>query len=378
MKKTFFLKTVAMMAFIVLGSCRGNDDVEKPINQINNNEKNPNFITTWAVVGGNSTSSNFFIPIKEELKEKYNYNIKWSKIGDPTIKGERFNIKDTITINVPSGGKYKVEISGAFPVMHQTYFEDFNNANIKLLSIENWGDIEWVDMTSAFRYSEALINAKDSPNFSKGAILDYMFAESSIDVDISHWDVSNVVSMESMFGYAKFFNQPLNSWDVSNVTNMNNMFSEAKSFNQPLNSWDVSNVTDMNNMFYYARSFNQPLDSWNVSNVTDMSYMFSNAESFNQPLNSWDVSNVTYMNYMFYYARSFNQPLNSWDVSNVTDMNNMFSNARSFNQPLNSWDVSNVTYMNYMFSNAESFEQDNISSWKLSDEQKDRIGIVWK
>jgi|GEM_PF-5251249 len=255
-----------MLAFIVLGSCIGSDDIEKPINQINNNEKNPNFITTWAVAGTKSGNYKIFIPIKEKLKEKYNYNIKWSNIGDSSIKGEKFNIKDTITINVTSGGKYRVEISGAFPVMNQNYFESYNDRNIKLLSVENWGDIEWIYMTEAFRGTEVVINAKDSPNFSKGAILDYMFEGSSIDVDISHWDVSNVVSMSGMFQSAKFFNQSIDSWNVSSVTNMSCMFCGAKSFNQPLNSWDISKVTDMSGMFFDANSFEQDnISSWKLS-----------------------------------------------------------------------------------------------------------------
>ena len=37
-------------------------------------------------------------------------------------------------------------------------------------------------------------------------------------------DVSKVTDMESMFGNATSFNQPLNKWNVSNVTNMSSLF----------------------------------------------------------------------------------------------------------------------------------------------------------
>ena len=92
----------------------------------------------------------------------------------------------------------------------------------------------------------------------------------------------------------------ISHWDVSNVTDMSSLFENAgtkrtTSFNQPLNNWNVSNVKDMFCMFQEAKSFNQPLNKWNMSNVRDMRWMFSKATSFNQSLNNWNVSNVTYI-----------------------------------------------------------------------------------
>ena len=53
-----------------------------------------------------------------------------------------------------------------------------------------------------------------------------------------------------------------------------------------ISHWDVSNVTDMSSLFQNATSFNQPLNNWNVSNVKNMGFMFGVAESFNQPLHA--------------------------------------------------------------------------------------------
>ena len=39
-------------------------------------------------------------------------------------------------------------------------------------------------------------------------------------------------------------NQDISSWDVSNVTTMSHLFNGQKSFNEPLENWDVSKVTD--------------------------------------------------------------------------------------------------------------------------------------
>ena len=89
---------------------------------------------------------------------------------------------------------------------------------------------------------------------------------------------------------------------MSKVTNMSEMFNGASSFNQPLNNWNVSNVKTMNRMFGKS-SFNQPLNNWNVSKVKDMEEMFEDAKSFNQPLNKWNVSNVQ----RICFCRSFNR-----------------------------------------------------------------------
>ena len=116
----------------------------------------------------------------------------------------------------------------------------------------------------------------------------------SFNDNISGWDVSNVTTMEEMFGWGDLvaFNQDLSFWDVSSVRYMNEMFDSASSFNSNISTWDVGNVIGMRDMFYGASSFNQDISNWDTSNVFDMGYMFSFAVSFNQDLSSWSVDNV--------------------------------------------------------------------------------------
>ena len=286
------------------------------------------FITTWEVP---ANSLNINVPVV--YSNSNNYSIDF---GDGTIET---NLSTPVNHTYASAGTYTVSISGNIGAIA---FAGVNYQNlIKLKTIEQWGDIEWTSMVSAFNgCSNLVINAQDTPN------------------------LSNVSSISNMFAGALSINQPINDWDVSNVTDMSNLFYGASSFNQPLDNWDVSNVTDMSYMFSGAISFNQPIGNWDVSNVTDIQLMFDQASSFNQPLNNWDVSNVTNMTNLFLLASSFNQPLNNWDVSSVTNMEGVFNEAVAFNQPLDNWDISNVTNVQSMFHHAASFNQD-LSAWNF-------------
>jgi len=327
---------------------------------------------------GTSEDNQFTIPT---TGTGYNYNIETS---EQTLT----NQTGSVTLEWTTPGTHYVRITGDFPRIH------FNNTadKAKLLEVSNWGNIAWASFFNSFSgCSNFNITAPDVPNLAGVLSMQQAFAVcSSLNADISNWDVSNVTSMQGLFSGCSIFNQPLDDWNVSSVTTMSTMFNGASAFNQSLNSWNVSSVTSMANMFNGASAFNQSLNSWNVSSVTTMSGMFNNASAFNQPLNSWNVSSVTtmsgmfngasafnqdidnwnvssvtIMSTMFSNASSFNQPLNSWNVSSVTTMANMFSSASSFNQPLNSWNVSSVTTMANMFSNASSFNQ-NISDWTVS------------
>ena len=357
------------------------------------------FITIWKTDGANQTIA---IPLVGS-----DMTIHWGDSASST------GISGTATHIYINPGTYVVSVYGGLEAISLDGHSDAS----RLVSIEQWGDISWTTMRSAFEGATNVVYAAaDTPNLSGVTDMSEMFRDAaSFNGNISSWNVSAVTNMFGMFYEADSFNQPLNGWDVSSVTNMDAMFWGADSFNQPLNSWNVSSVTNMPHMFFgatsfngdisswdvsavtnmsrmffntpsfnqdisswnvssvtnmfsmfqHAASFNQPLDSWNVSSVTNMVWMFAGATAFNQPLDSWNVSSVTYMSVMFASATAFNQPLNTWDVSSVTNMLGMFTHADSFNQNISSWDVSSVTNMNHMFYNASSFNGD-ISSWDVS------------
>jgi surface protein/predicted outer membrane repeat protein len=320
-----------------------------------------NFITTWKTDNpGASDNNQITIPT---TGSGYNYDVYWENLNNSSQNGSVNDNNGNLTITFPTSGTYRIEISGEFP---QIFFAD-DIDNEKILTIEQWGDIQWRSMNRAFEGALNLTyNATDAPNLSSVSAINRMFVNAkSFNGDLSNWDVSKVTDMNRMFYGATSFNQDLNSWNVGQVGSMSEMFREATSFNGDISSWNVSRVIDMEFMFVDASNFNQPLNDWDVSNLTTMERMFQGASSFNKDLNNWDVSNVTNMERMFEFAGNFNGEISDWNVSSVNNMSFMFRDARKFNKDLNNWDVSKVTNMVGMFSDARNFNG-NVEGWDVS------------
>jgi surface protein len=231
---------------------------------------------------GTSEDNQFIIPT---FGSGYDYQVETS---EQLLSNQTGNV----TLEWGSAGTYEVRIRGTFP---RIFFNGLGD-RLKLLEVQNWGDIEWSSMGSAFQGCSNLeLTATDVPDLSNVTNMDSMFANaSSFNGDLSDWDVSNVTNMDFMFVNASSFNGDLSDWDVSNVTNMIGMFVNASSFNGDISDWDVSNVTNMIGMFQTASSFNQDISDWDVSNVTNMDSMFADASSFNQDLSGWCVGQIMF------------------------------------------------------------------------------------
>ncbi|WKV12686.1 BspA family leucine-rich repeat surface protein [Marivirga harenae] len=331
------------------------------------------FITTWQ-----TTDNEITIPTPTFGADPYAYSISWVNLTTPGLgDGSDSGITGDYTIGqLNNNDIYEVSISGDFP---RIYFLNFNHPDerVKILSIEQWGDQEWTNMSNAFYNCVNLVsNASDSPILINATNLNSMFSgATSFTGDLSNWDVSTIEDMSDMFQGASSFNSNLNDWDVSNVTDMNSMFTGASSFNSDLSNWDVGNVNAMFSMFRDATSFNQSLNSWQVNSVNSMSSMFDGASSFNGDISNWSVNNVTSMSRMFKDATSFNGDLSDWNIGNVMYIDEMFANATSFSGDLSDWDVRNVLEMRLMFHGATAFNSD-ISEWNIAKVQQ-MGGMFW-
>ena len=129
------------------------------------------------------------------------------------------------------------------------------------------------------------------------------------NLDLSHFDTSNVAHMEGVFiGCSSLPSLDLSHFDTSNVCNMGGMFSGCSL----LTSLDVSH--------------------FDTSNVTEMSFMFSGCSSLpSLDLSHFDTSSVTWMSWMFGTCSALKTIYigEKWNVLNVTEGENMFEGCTS-------------------------------------------------
>ena len=320
------------------------------------------FVTIWKPSNPSSTIPNYTLSSNTQIYFPgigTNYTINWEEVGYTSHNGIISNITTSEgnpkLINFgtsynpnPANATYKVTVTG-------TGFNQFKSGNeidtyngkyygdvLKLISIEQWGEINWSSMNCAFIDCKNMdMKATDSPLLNNCTDLFSIF--------------SGCVNLVG--------NSSFNSWNTSTITNLGWAFYHCN-LNQDLNNWNTSNVTNMNHMFCMTNNFNGNISTWDTSKVTNMAFMFNGATAFNQPIGNWNTSQVTEIGFMFSYASVFNQPIGNWNTSKVTDFTAMFSNSH-FNQPLNNWNTSNAVYLMGIFYNASAFNQD-IGNWDLS------------
>jgi surface protein len=148
------------------------------------------FITTWKTDNA-GTSNSTSITIPTFSGETYDYEVSWENNG----VWEAFNTDTSPTHDYGVAGTYTVAIRGVFP---RIYF-NLGGDRLKLLSIEQWGNIVWTSMKYSFGYCSNLIsNAVDAPNLTMVSNMEYAFYGcTALNMDMSDWDVSNVASMNN-------------------------------------------------------------------------------------------------------------------------------------------------------------------------------------
>lgn len=270
------------------------------------------FVTRWKTDNpGPSANNQITIPIYPG--EYYDFTVTWGD-GNST-NWTSGNDPALLTHTYGQPGTYNVHITGTFP---RIYF-NFEGDRQKILSVMDWGDIEWSSMERAFAWA---VN------------LDVFWAAGAPDL-------SNVISTSSMFEGASSLNADLDHWNVSNVELMVGMFKDAYAFNGNIASWDVSSVINMTNMFRQAFAFNGDLSAWNTENVENMHGMFRGTDLFNGDISTWNVGKVSVMREMFLNAVVFNRNLGNWNIQQVIDMGDMLAGAglsvQNYDATLTGW-----------------------------------------
>ena len=139
------------------------------------------------------------------------------------------NLSDEATITFANGsGTYVLEVTPKESNGFNRLKFSARGDKLKITDIKQWGNIVWSSFEGAFRGCENLeVTANDIPNLSNVTSTRLMFFECFLfNTNISAWDVSNIVNMDSMLRETAF-NQNIGGWNVSNVTNMSKILKDT-------------------------------------------------------------------------------------------------------------------------------------------------------
>lgn len=306
--------------------------------------------------------------------------VDWGDSNSETLTGNTthtYAAAGTYDIKIfdsPSGSKFE-NFSGYFPT-----YAGINSAvygSTYDIDIIQWGEIQWKNPSTSGQgwfsipsnqksYIELAAASNDAPDLSQATSLRKMFGtggggagQSDIarftdpNDSMRSWNTSTITDMSEMWK-AKLTDSSLSldlsQWDVSNVETFASMF-DAGSGNQQssigaldISGWNSQSATDMNRMFYRTSATSiTGLGDLNTSLVTNMSQMFNNC-----PSGVVGQASET-------FATKMVSGILRWDVNNVVNFNNMFQDAEQLsnaNFPTN-WnitsDASKTVSMSTMF-----------------------------
>ena len=166
------------------GSGSGSTEPDKPV------EEPAPFSSTWKISADGETIT---LPLVDDAAYTYDFTVDWGD-GSPISEITSFDDADK-THTYEAAGDYNLVIEGTLEAW------SFNNAGDKdkILSVENFGDLGYTNLSGAFH---GCTNLEDF----KGGV------------------TSDVTDMSSMFEGATNANPDVSNWDVSSVTDMTNMF----------------------------------------------------------------------------------------------------------------------------------------------------------
>ena len=219
-------------------------------------------------------------------------------------------------------------------------------------------------------------------------------------IDISDWDVSNVETMENMFGWCHQLTDigNLERWQTKKVVNMSYMFTQCESLKtiDGIDQWNMENITNLNAMFMGCKILTDvgnignwkftsklvslssifkgcaslvklDLSNWNVSSSINLSLMFENCYSLTDigDLGKWIINaQKNYLTGMFFNCYNLEHigDISNWDVQNLTSLSAMFRDCKKltdvgdltkwrFNNPLKNTNIFNGSRLPYKYWN---------------------------
>lgn len=168
--------------------------------------------------------------------------------------------------------------------------------------------------------------------FTHPDLKEFIYNDSIKEVDVTGWDVSNVVEFQSMFDHFTCLTEihGLETWDMSKAESIESMFANCKNLKYiDVSNWDLSNVENATQVFDGCINLKEiyGLDTWKFSKkLYRLSYMFSDCKNLlNVDISNWNVSSCQWFSGFFYGCESLNDiDLSGWDTKSLYSCVAMF------------------------------------------------------
>lgn len=243
------------------------------------------------------------------------------------------------------------------------------------------------------------LNQTDGNSAGNSMFCTFLDCQSLESIDLSHFDASEVVTMNGMcyncinlksvnlstwvtpklanIGYA--FNKcyEMEELDISNlntaeVFNMESAFMDCHKLKKlDVSHWDLSKTTEMNYTFFNCNNLEElDVSQWNTSNLTSLNQTFSNCRKLKKlDVSKWDTSNVEDFLMAFSGCSSLTSlPVGHFNMEKVKSCSLMFGYCSNLTEiDVSHWNTSNIDFMGRIFSDCTGLQTLDLSGWDVSE-----------
>lgn len=335
------------------------------------------FISEWRIATNGET---IYLPVGAILSNrtyKFDFIVDWGDGHQERINSVNPNFSHTYTnssIGRPND-TYIITIKGIielFSFHHFSSNDPTNASRDKIIRVNNFGDLNWINLTGAFRLTSEMLEFYGG-DLSKAEYIAHFFSESAKlhTVDISQWNIPHVKSLKALFySTPELSNLELGPFNLQNAESLESTFYNASKLTQlHLNYWDVSKVKNMYATFAGTSLLSDlRIDQWQTGSVENMEFMFWTTPALSQiNLNNWDVSQVTSMLRTFQYTGATEIIIDEWNTENVISFEKMFHGSSNITTlDVSKWNVAKAKNLFNMFYGTRSLEHIDLSLWDTS------------
>lgn len=205
------------------------------------------------VITFSTTDGTFDFPVQLTDNE---FSLEWTNLTNPgNNEGSAIGLTDDYEITgLSNGDTYRLEAGGTIA---RPQFNLVSGNVTKVLSLEQWGDIEWASLERTFESCVNMqYNASDAPDLTSVTSLRNLFSNATmVDGDFSSWDVSGVQNFDATFNNTAL-SSDLSTWDISSATNVQFMIYQTdmdyEAYDATLTAW--SNLTLPRDLSFIPRN----------------------------------------------------------------------------------------------------------------------------